>query len=179
MLKKILIGIAALIVVLLIVVALRPSQFRVERSVTIAAPAEVVFGHVNDLQKWTAWSPWEKIDPGMTRTYGASTVGAGATYAWEGNENVGAGRMTVAESTPGELIVIQLEFLKPFESTATAEFAFAPEDGGTRVTWSMHGENNFMAKAMHLVMDVDGMIGGSFEQGLGDLKALSEGQARN
>ncbi len=179
MLKKILIALAAVIAVLVVVIALQPSEYRVERSATVAAPAAVIFAQVNDFQKWVAWSPWEKVDPAMTRTYGPSTAGTGATYAWAGNKNVGEGRMTMTESRPNDLIRIQLEFLEPFESTATAEFAFVPEGDRTRVSWSMSGGNNFMAKAIHLVADMDAMVGGEFEKGLADLKALSESAAKN
>ena len=178
MVKKLILAVVVLVVVLAAIVAIQPSEFRVERSTTVAAPAGAVFAQVNDFRKWADWSPWEKADPAMQRTYVGAPFGTGATYAWAGNENVGEGRMTLTESRPDERIQIQLEFLKPFASNATAEFSFTPEGDRTRVSWSMAGENGFMAKAIHLVMDMDQMVGTEFEKGLADLKTLSEAAAK-
>jgi hypothetical protein len=178
MLSKILIGAAVVIGVLVLVVATRPEEFRVARTATIAAPAPVVFAHVNDFRKWEAWNPWGKIDPGMKHTYEGAPSGVGAIYTWAGNSEVGEGRMTVAESRPGELIRIEMEFFKPLKATSTAEFTFKPAGDQTTVTWSMAGRNGFMAKAIHLVLDMDRMIGGQFEKGLTQMKAVSEAAAR-
>jgi hypothetical protein len=174
MLKKILIGIAALIAIFLIVVALQPSDYRVTRSATMAAAPGTVFDQVNDLQKWRAWSPWEKIDPDMERTYDGPSAGEGAKYAWAGNSDVGEGNMTITESRPSDLIRVKLEFLKPMSSTADTEFTFKPDGDQTAVTWTMSGKNNFLAKAFCLFMNMDKMIGGQFEDGLANLKSVVE-----
>lgn len=174
MLKIVLIAIAVIVVVFLAVVAMQPSDFRVVRSATIAAPAPAVFAQVNELRKWEAWSPWAKKDPQMKQTYEGAPAGTGAITAWAGNHEVGEGRMTIVESRPGELIRFKLEFFKPFTATNTAEFAFRPEGNQTVVTWSMSGQKNFIAKALHLFMDMDKMIGGDFEAGLANLKAVTE-----
>ncbi|MCW8132457.1 MAG: SRPBCC family protein [Planctomycetota bacterium] len=171
-------ALAALIVIFLIVVALQPSDFRVTRSSTISAPPETVYGQVNDFRKWSAWSPWEKLDPAMKRTFEGPAEGVGAVYAWAGNDQVGEGRMTIAESKPGELVRIKLDFLKPFESTSTSEFVFAGEGGGTKVTWSMYGKNDFVGKAFCIFMNMDKMIGADFEKGLAQMKSAAEAAAK-
>ena len=160
------------------VVARRPSEFRVSRTATITAPASVLFAQVNDFRKWAAWSPYEKRDPAMRKTYEGAPAGTGAVYAWSGNKEVGEGRTTITESRPNELIRIRLEFEKPFKATSTAEFAFKPEGDRTAVTWSLTGRHNFVMKAMCLFMNMDRMIGGDFEKGLADMKSLVEGVAR-
>jgi hypothetical protein len=174
MLIKILIAIAVLIVVLVVVIATRPSEFRITRRATIGAPPAVVFAHVNDFHKWDAWSPWEKIDPALKRTFEGPSAGTGALYRWVGNNKVGEGSMTITESRPSDLIRIKLEFLKPFKATNIAEFTFKAEGNQTAVTWSMFGKNNFMAKAVHLFMNMDKMVGGQFEQGLAQMKSVAE-----
>lgn len=176
MLMKILIALAAIVVVFVAIVALRPSEFRVARTVTIAAPAPAVFAQVNDFHKWEAWNPWAKIDPAMKQAYEGAPAGAGAIYTWTGNNEVGEGRMTITESRPSELIGITLEFQKPLRATNTAEFTFKPEGDRTVVTWSMTGHNNFIAKAVQLFMNMDKMIGGNFEKGLADMKSVVEGE---
>jgi len=177
MTKKILIAIGVIVVVFLIVVALQPAEFRVVRSASMSAPPPVVFAQVNDFHKWEAWSPWEKLDPALKRTYEGPSAGTGAIYRWAGNNQVGEGSMTIMESRPSDLIRIKLEFLKPFASTADTEFTFKPEGNQTAVTWSMAGKNNFMAKAMCLFMNMDKMVGGQFEQGLAQMKSLVEAAA--
>jgi len=174
MLKIILITIAVIVVVFLVVVALQPSEFRVARSTTISGPAPAVFAQVNDFHKWEAWNPWGKIDPAMKQTYEGAPAGIGAIYTWVGNNEVGEGRMTLTESRPNDLIRIKLEFMKPFAATNTAEFTFKPEGNQTAVTWSMSGKNNLMAKAIHLFMNMDKMIGGQFEKGLAEMKSVVE-----
>lgn len=178
MLTRGLIGLAVVIAVLVVVVATRPSEFRIARTATIAAPAPVVFAQVNDFRKWEAWNPWGKIDPAMKRGYEGAPAGVGAIYTWAGNSEVGEGRMTLAESRPSELIRIEMEFLKPLRGTSTAEFRFQPEGDRTTVTWSMVGQNTFIAKAVHLVVDMDRMVGGQFEKGLAEMKSVSEAAAR-
>jgi len=174
MLKKILIALALIVVVFAVIVALQPSEYSVVRTATIAAPAPVVFAQVNDFHKWQAWSPWAKLDPAMKQTYEGAPAGTGAIYTWAGDDQVGAGRMTLTESRPNELVRIKLEFLKPFASTATTEFTFKPEGNRTAVTWSMAGEKNFIAKAFGLFMNMDKMIGGDFEKGLAQMKSVAE-----
>jgi uncharacterized protein YndB with AHSA1/START domain len=178
MLLKILIPVAVIVLGFLVVVAMQPADFRVTRTATIAAPAAAVFAQVNDFHNWQAWSPWEKMDPAMKRTYEGAPVGRGAIYAWVGNKEVGEGRMTVTESRPNELIRIKLEFVKPFRATNVAEFSFEPRGDQTAVTWTMTGEKNFLTKAIHLFMNIDTMVGGSFETGLAQMKALVEGVRR-
>jgi hypothetical protein len=177
MLKKILIGLALVLIAFLIVVALQPADFRVERSITVASPPSAPFAQVNDFRNWSKWSPWDKLDPDMKRTYGETTAGTGATYAWEGNKQVGSGNMTITESRADEFVGIRLEFLKPFKATNQTEFSFVPENGGTTVRWVMTGKNNFISKAMCLFMDMDKMIGGDFEKGLAGIKAAAEADA--
>jgi hypothetical protein len=179
LLKWILGGFAAVVVIFLIVVALQPSDFKVERSATMRAPAPAAFAQVNDFQNWRAWSPWEKIDPALKRQYEGPNAGNGAIYAWQGNGEVGEGRMTITESRPGELVRIRLEFFKPFAATNTAEFSFKPAAQGagnetTLVTWTMTGQNNFLSRAICMFVDMDKMVGGMFEQGLAQMKSVVE-----
>jgi hypothetical protein len=174
MLKWILIGVAAVVAIFAIVVALQPSDFRIERSATMRAPAAAAFAQVNDFHNWRAWSPWEKIDPALKRSYEGPQAGAGATYVWQGNKDVGEGRMTILESRPGELVRIKLEFFKPFAATNAAEFSFKPAGDGTAVTWTMTGQNNFLARAICVFVNMDRTVGGMFEQGLAQMKAVVE-----
>jgi uncharacterized protein YndB with AHSA1/START domain len=178
MLIRILAVVAVIIVVLAVIVALQPASFRIARSANISAPPQAVFAQVNDFHKWEEWNPWGKIDPAIKQTYEGAPAGPGAVYSWVGNKEVGEGRMTITESRPSDFIRVKLEFFKPFAATHTAEFTFKPEGNGTLVTWSMFGENNFMAKAIHLFMNMDKMIGGQFDQGLASMKAAVEGAAK-
>jgi uncharacterized protein YndB with AHSA1/START domain len=159
-------------------VATRPSDFRVERSIEIAAPTEAVFPHVNDFHRWAAWSPWEKLDPAMKKDFGGAPAGVGATYAWQGNDDVGSGKMSITESRPNERIGIQLVFLSPFEATNKTEFAFTPAGAGSTLTWTMTGQNDFMGKLFSVFMDMDWMIGKDFEAGLSGIKAQAEAGAK-
>lgn len=177
MLIKILIALGAIVIVFAGVVALQPSDFRVVRAATISAPAAVVFSQVNDFHKWEAWSPWAKMDPAAKNTFEGAPAGTGAIFTWAGNAKVGEGRMTLTESRPNDLIRIKLESRKPFASTSTAEFTFKPEGNQTVVTWTMAGKNNFLARAFCLFMSMDKMIGGEFEKGLAQMKAVAEAAA--
>jgi hypothetical protein len=179
LLAKVLGALVAVAVVLAIVIAMQPSEFRVERRASVAAPAPVVFAQVNDFHKWPAWSPWAKIDPAMKQTYEGAPSGAGAVYTWAGNHEVGEGRMTITESRPGDLVRIRLEFFKPFAGVSTAEFTFTPEGQQTLVTWSMTGRTTFVTKAVHLFLNVDKMIGDNFESGLARMKSLAEAEAKS
>jgi uncharacterized protein YndB with AHSA1/START domain len=174
MAKKILIGVGAVLAIFLVVVAMQPSTFRIERSATMAAPAADVFAQVNDFHKWEAWSPWAKLDPAAKNTFDGPASGVGAGFAWEGNDQVGVGRMTITESKPAERIAIKLEFLKPFASTAATEYTFKGDGKQTTMTWAMTGEKNFVSKMMCLFMNMDKMVGGQFETGLASIKGIVE-----
>jgi hypothetical protein len=178
MLRKILIGVAAIVVLFVIVVATRPAAFHIERSIGMAAAPEYAFAQVNDFHAWSAWSPWEKLDPQLKRSYEGSSAGPGAIYAWTGNDKVGEGRMTIEKSTAPSLIAIKLEFIKPFTATNTATFTFAPSPDGTKVTWAMDGNNGFVAKGASLFMDMDKMVGDDFERGLASMKTVAEAAAK-
>ncbi|MCI0375998.1 MAG: SRPBCC family protein [Gemmataceae bacterium] len=170
----ILIALAVVVIGFAVVVAMKPSEFRIVRTGTISAPPSAVFAEVNDFHKWQAWSPWEKLDPALKRTYEGPSAGTGAIYSWAGNKKVGEGRMTIMESRPSDLIRINLEFLKPFKATNTTEFTFKPEGNQTVVTWDMSGRNNFIGKAFCMFMNMDKLVGGDFEKGLANLKASVE-----
>ncbi len=174
MLKKILLGLAAVIVIFCIVAATRPNEFRVRRTATIAAPAPAVFEQINNLHNWNAWSPWAKLDPNAKNTFEGPPAGVGASFAWAGNSEVGEGKMTITESKPNELVQMHLEFIKPFAATNTTEFTFKPEGNQTTVSWNMVGKANFMTKCMSLLMNCDKMVGGQFEQGFSNLKSIVE-----
>jgi hypothetical protein len=163
-----------LVVVFVVIVALRPADFRITRQAIISAPAPTVFAQVNDFHNWNAWSPWAKLDPAMKQTFEGAPAGKGSIYHWVGNKHAGEGRMTIVESRPSDLISIKLEFLKPFKATNTAEITFEPKGQQTLVTWSMIGKKNFILKAFGLFMDMDKMVGGDFEKGLAAMKSVSE-----
>lgn len=173
-LKGVLFGFVAVVVLFVIVVALQPSEYHVARSATISAPPAEVFAQVNDFHNWEAWSPWEKLDPACKKTFEGAPAGTGAVCKWSGNDQVGEGRMALIESRPNELIRIELDFIRPFEASCATEFHFKPEGDGTTVTWSMSGENNFVAKAFCLFMNMDKTLGGEFEKGLAQMKAVTE-----
>jgi hypothetical protein len=177
MLLKILLSMTGIAVIFAVIVALQSSEFRVERSASISAPPRAVFAQVNDFHNWEAWNPWGKLDPAMKQSYEGAPAGTGAIYRWNGNKEVGEGRMTIIDSRPSDLIRINLEFFKPFAATNSTEFTFKPAGDRTAVTWSMTGKNNFMAKAVHLFMNMDKMVGAQFEQGLAQMKSVVEGSA--
>ncbi len=172
MINKILLSMAVIIGGLLIVIATRPSDFQITRTATMHATPAEVFAQVNDFHKWQAWSPWAKLDPNAKTVYEGPSAGPGAIFRWAGNDQIGEGSETIVESRPNELIRITLEFIKPFKGTNTVEFTFKPEGPHTTVTWSMFGKDNFIGKAMDLLMDRDKLVGGQFEQGLADLKSV-------
>jgi polyketide cyclase/dehydrase/lipid transport protein len=179
MLAKILGALAVVVAGLAVVIALQPSDFRVSRTASIAAPAPVVFAQVNDFHNWTAWSPWAKLDPAMKQTYEGAAAGTGAIYTWVGNREVGEGRMTIVESRPGELIRVKLDFVKPLAGTSVAEFTFRADGDRTAVTWTMTGEKSFVAKAIHVVLSMDRMVGDQFEKGLAAMKTVAEAAPRS
>jgi len=178
MLKIILIAIPTIIVVFIIIVAMRPSNYRVARSIVIAAPQDAVFPHMNELKKWEAWNPWGKADPNLKVTYGGPASGVGANYSWAGNKEAGEGHATITESRPGESVKYKMEFFKPMSGSSEMEFTFKPQGNQTEVTVTATGEKNFMAKAFCLFMSMDKMIGGKFEKALADLKAIAESPAK-
>jgi len=164
------IGIAGVLVVALT----KPDMFRVERSLALKAPAEAVYPLVADFHFWTNWSPYEGRDPAMKRIYGGTAAGKGATYAWDGNNNVGAGHMEILEANASSKLRIKLDFERPFEGHNTAEFTFVPQGDATLVTWAMYGPASFMSKVMQVFVNMDNMIGKDFEAGLASLRKLTE-----
>ncbi|HET9982146.1 MAG TPA: SRPBCC family protein [Longimicrobiales bacterium] len=177
MLKKIGVGVVLIVVAFLAVVATRPAEFHIERSATVAAPAEVVFAQLNDLHRWSRWNPFEREDPGMKITYSGTPSGVGASYHYVGPK-MGEGRMTLTESTPNERIAVRAEFVKPMPATNLIEFTVKPAPGGVAVTWGMSGRNSFVAKAISIFLNMDEMVGGEFEKGLAELKRVSEEEAQ-
>jgi uncharacterized protein YndB with AHSA1/START domain len=165
---------AIAIAVVVILAATKPDRFSVRREITVQAPAEKIFPLINDFHQWVAWSPYEHKDPALKRTYSGLESGKGAVYAWDGNNNVGSGRMEILESAVPSKIVIQLDFFKPFEGHNTAEFTMLQQGDGTHVSWLMHGPAPFMNKLMQVFMNLDKMIGKDFEAGLVNLKTITE-----
>jgi hypothetical protein len=165
---------AVAIAIVLILAAAKPDTFSVQRATTVRAPAEKIFALINDFHRWGTWSPYEARDPAMKRSYSGPANGVGAVYGWDGNNNVGAGRMEILDASAPAKIVIKLDFFKPFEGHNTAEFTMLPQGDATNVTWVMHGPASFMSKLMQVFMNLDRMIGKDFEIGLANLKRLTE-----
>jgi uncharacterized protein YndB with AHSA1/START domain len=165
---------AIAIAVVLILAAAKPDTFSVQRGATMKAPPEKIFSLINDFHQWGKWSPWENRDPAMTRSFSGAESGQGAVYAWEGNKNVGSGRMEILDASTPSKIIIKLDFLKPFEAHNMAEFTMLPQGDTTSVNWVMHGPAPFMSKMMQVFMNMDKMIGKDFEIGLANLKGLAE-----
>jgi uncharacterized protein YndB with AHSA1/START domain len=176
--SDILLVIAAVIVIglaaVLVIAAMKPDTVRIERSAVIQASPEAIFALINDFRQWRGWSPWETRDPALKRTYSGTASGKGAVYAWEGNRNVGSGRMEIMESAAPSKIVIKLDFIKPFEGHNTAEFTLTGGANATVVNWVMTGPAIFFSKVMQVFMNLDRMIGRDFEAGLANLKKLTE-----
>ncbi len=152
----------------------RPDSLQVTRAADIAAPPETIFPHINDFHRWAAWSPYERRDPAMKRTYSGAAAGKGAVYEWNGNRQVGSGRMEITDASYPSRITIKLDFMTPFEGHNVAEFVLSPHEDTTRVTWSMNGPSAFMTKIIGVFLNMDRMIGKDFEAGLANLKALVE-----
>lgn len=178
MFKKVALSLSVVLALFFVYVALQPSQFRIERTATIAAPPEIVFEQVNVMANRRAWYPWDGLDPDMQRTYGDIPAGVGATYAWKGNDDVGSGQQTIVESVPNRKVVDDLDFVEPFPAKNTSLFEFAPEGDGTRVTWAMEGTSNFVMKAFGIFFDMDAAVGKDFEKGLASLNAVSQEAAK-
>jgi Tfp pilus assembly protein PilV len=172
--KNVLVTLVVLVLGLLAFIASRPSTYHVERSASIAAPADSVYARMADFHRWNDWSPWAKLDPAMKTDYSGAESGTGAVYHWTGNDKVGEGRMTLTEAEAPNRIAIRLEFIKPFASVSATTFTLSPEAGGTHVVWAMDGHHNFISKAMCLVTSMDKMLGPDFEKGLATLKSTSE-----
>ncbi|WP_295995696.1 SRPBCC family protein [Rugamonas sp.] len=174
MFKKIALSVVVLVLLVLAYAATRPDSYRVQRSVAIKAPPAAVMALISDFHQWPLWSPWEKLDPAMTRTYGGAPRDMGAVYSWSGNDKVGAGRMEITGMNAASNVTIKLDFLRPFESHNVTEFVLAPDGETTTVTWAMYGPSSYLTKLMSLVASMDSMIGGDFERGLARLKAAAE-----
>jgi uncharacterized protein YndB with AHSA1/START domain len=178
MIKTILLSFIALVVIVVAAVlayaTTQPDDFRVQRQTTIKAPREKIFPLLTDFRSWPLWSPWEKKDPNMRRSFSGAERGHGAVYAWEGDSNVGQGQMTIVEAQPPSKVALDLHFKKPFEAHNVVDFTLEPQADGTRVTWTMRGKANFVMKVMHVFFDMDRMVGPDLEQGLVNLKATAE-----
>jgi carbon monoxide dehydrogenase subunit G len=166
--------IAVGVVGLLAYAATKPDRFTVQRTSSIKAPPEKIFPFINDFRQWGVWSPYEKVDPEMKRTYGPKSAGQGATYAWDGNNNVGSGSMEILDARAPQKVSIKLDFSRPFEAHNIAEFTLVPGGDTTEVTWLMQGPVPYFAKIIHVFMDMDKMVGGQFAEGLANLKAAAE-----
>jgi uncharacterized protein YndB with AHSA1/START domain len=175
---KVALGVVGVVIVFILGVAAigatKPDESVVSRSVQINAPPEKVFPLVNDFRHWPQWSPWEKLDPDLQRTYSGSASGEGSHYAWHGNDDVGSGEMTITESTPHSRVLIALHFITPFEATNVTDFSFTPRGPQTQVVWTMRGPASFMMKMMSVIFDFDAMIGKDFDAGLAAMKAAAE-----
>lgn len=167
--------IVLLVLAFLAYAASRPDQFRIERRARINATPDKVFPLLNDFRRWAAWSPWEKLDPNLTRRHSGPERGQGAVYEWEGNKKVGKGRMEIRKSVPPSNLVITLDFIEPWSAHNTSEFTLTPAANATDVTWAMYGPNLFMTKLMSIFMSMEKMIGKDFERGLENLKQAAEG----
>ena len=174
MFKIIAIVVVVLVAALLIYAATKPDTFRVQRATRINAPPEKIFPLLNDFHSYGSWSPYEKLDPAMKRTYSGAANGKGAVYEWDGNSQVGQGRMEITDASHPSRVTIKLDFIRPFEGHNTAEFALVPQGNATNVSWTMDGRSPYVAKLMGVFIDMDNMVGEDFETGLANLKAIAE-----
>lgn len=174
MIKKIGLVVAAAAVIVLNLAVMKPNTFRVARTVSIKAPPHKIFPLLNDLHAQNTWSPWEKKDPGMRRSFSGPSSGKGAVYEWDGNKEIGAGRLEITDTVPPAKVVMSLDFIRPMEGHNVAEFNLRPVTGATEVTWSITGPMPFMSKLFSVFCSMDKMIGKEFESGLTDLKTLAE-----
>ena len=157
----------------LVLAAMKPDTFSVTRSTTIKAPPDKIFPLIADMHQFNTWNPYAKKDPGMKGTYSGPASGKGAAFAWESKE-VGTGSMEVTGASPSSNVALRLDFVKPFEAHNYVEFTLVPKGDATEVTWTMSGPVPFAGKVMHVVMNMDRMVGDDFEAGLASLKALAE-----
>ncbi len=162
------------IVALLFYAATMPDTFTVRRTISINAAPEKIFPFIDDLRKWDSWSPYEKIDPAMKRTYSGAANGKGSVYEWDGDWKVGKGRVEIAETSPPSKVRIKLDMIKPIEGHNIVDFTLESNGDSTIVTWAMHGPRPYLSKVIGLFMNMDRMIGKEFEAGLANLKAVAE-----
>lgn len=174
MAKKIILVIMTLIAALLAYAATKPDTFHVQRSTNIQAPPEKIFPLIDDFRHQASWSPWEKMDPTMKKSVSGAPNGKGAVYEWDGNSQVGKGRIEITDSIPMSKITMKLDTVSPFEAHNTVEFTLSPTDNSTQVTWAIDGRQSYIGKVISLLMDCDKMIGQNFEVGLASMKALAE-----
>ena len=174
MLNKVTLVLLCLVAAILAYAAVRPDAMHVERTMSIKAPPDRIFPFIGDLRSWMSWSPWEKLDPAMERTYGGAASGRGAVYTWKGNRRVGQGRMEIIDAAQPARVTLKVHFSEPFESQNVARFTLSPQGDSTSVTWSMDGRIPYMAKLMGIFVNLDTMVGKDFETGLANLKTLAE-----
>ena len=174
MIKTIALSIVVLLAALLIYAATKPDSFRIERRAAINAPPGKIFALINDFHQWESWSPWEKIDPALKRTYSGAASGKGAVYEWNGNKDIGQGRMEIVESSPSSKIVLNLDFVTPFEAHNFVEFSLSAEGDSTTVTQAMYGPSPYISKLMTIFFSMEKMVGDKYEEGLDNLKKLAE-----
>lgn len=174
MIKKIAAVLAALVAVILVLATTKPDSFQVQRSAAFKAPPDSVWPYLDDFHRWGAWSPWEVLDPAMTRTFSGADSGAGAIYAWSGNKKVGTGRMEITGAQSPSTLTIALDFFTPFESHNTTVFSLRPSGDSTVVTWTMTGPNTYFGKVMSVFVSMDRLVGKDFEAGLAKLKTVVE-----
>ena len=174
MLKKIAAALAVVVAALLAFAATKPDSVHVERKAVVAAAPARVFPYLEDPRKTQEWSPWEKKDPNIKKTFTGAARGAGAVYAWEGNKEVGSGVATITAVEPDKSVTMDLHFITPMEGRSVAKYELTPVAGGTEVRWTIDGPSPYLSKLMCVFMDMDKMIGGEFEKGLAALKAIVE-----
>jgi Polyketide cyclase / dehydrase and lipid transport len=152
----------------------KPAFSTVREAEFNASPAKI-YANINDFHKWSAWSPWEKMDPDLKRNFSGPESGIGAKYGWTGNKKVGEGMMETTHSTPDKSMQLDLHFIKPFKASHITEFTLTPiANGGTRMKWEMRGERPFGMRIFGLFMNLDKLIGKDFEKGMANLKAIVE-----
>jgi hypothetical protein len=173
-LKLIAIALIVLLGAVLAFAAAQPDRFAVQRSASIKAPPDKIYPLIADFGRWSAWSPYEKKDPAMKRSFSGPESGKGAVYAWQGNGEVGQGRMEIAQAAAPSRVTLKLDFMQPFEAHNTVEFLLEPKGDATQVTWAMQGPMPFLSKVICLFMDMDRMVGADFEAGLANLKSVAE-----
>jgi len=175
MFKKILITLAAVVVIVLVIASLQPAEYKISRSIVINAPPAKIFKHIADVKLYQAWNPFAKMDPAMSMSYSGPQAGLGASASWD-SKKAGSGTMTETASQAPNHVVFRLDFSKPMVSTAVADYTLEAQGKATQVTWTMSGTNNLIAKAFHLFVNMDKMLGGYFDQGLASLKGIAESE---
>lgn len=174
--KRILLIVLGVVVALLAFISMRPSTYEVSRSIKVNAPAAKIYPWVAQLPKFVEWSPWSGLDPNVKTSFSGTPGAVGSAYAWEGNDEVGKGSLTIKQVQVDKSVELDLKFITPWESVATTRFDLAPQGEAVEVKWSMNGDLDFMGKAMGLFMDMDAMIGPDYEKGLSSLKQKVESQ---